>query len=77
MEAQKVVGITLDNLDEIAQPISEVIILLRSLLEEIEEKSQIYPVIKKLDAELDNILDILGCIYQLTWFNNEFMGLKQ
>jgi hypothetical protein len=77
MEAQKVAGIILDNLDEIAHPISEAIILLRSLLGEIEEKSQIYPIIKKIDAELDNILDTVGYIYQLTWFNHEFMGSKQ
>lgn len=74
MEALKVAGIILDNMDEIAQPISEVIILLRFLLEEIEEKSQIYHLIKKIDAELNNILDTVGYMYQLTWFNHEFMG---
>ena len=41
MEAQKVAGIIHDNLDEIVQPISEAIILLRSLLEELIHDSHL------------------------------------
>lgn len=77
MESKKVVGLIHDNLNEIAHPISEVIILLRSLSEEIEENNQIYYLIKRLDTELDNILDVLGYIYQTIWFNNEIINTKQ
>jgi hypothetical protein len=73
MESKKILGIIRNNLDEIAQPISELILLLRSLSEEIEEKDKIYPSIKIMGTQLDNILDIIGYIYQRTWFNAEFM----
>ena len=77
MESKKVVGIIRDNLDEIAQPLLEAILLLRSLSEEIAEKDEIYPLIKLMHTRLDNILDIIGCIYQTTWFSIEIMGIKQ
>jgi hypothetical protein len=77
MESKKILGTMRNNLDEIAQPILELILLLRSLLEEIEEKDQIYPSIKIMGTRLDNILDIIGYIYQRTWFNAEIMCSKQ
>ena len=40
MESKKILGILRNNLDEIAQPISDLILLLRFLSEEIEEKDQ-------------------------------------
>jgi len=77
MKSKKILGIMRNNLDEIAQPISELILLLRSLSEEIKEKDQIYPSIKIMGTQLDNILDIIGYIYQRTWFNAEIMCAKQ
>jgi hypothetical protein len=66
MESKKILGIIRNNLDEIAQPISELILLLRSLSEEIEEKDKIYPSIKIMGTQLDNILDIIRYIHQRT-----------
>jgi len=77
MESKKVVGIIRDNLDEIAQPLLEAILLLKSLSEEIAEKDKIYPLIKLMHTRLDNILDIIGCIHQTTWFSIEIMRIKQ
>lgn len=77
MESKKILGLLRNNLDEIAQPISELILLLRYLSEEIEEKDQIYPSIKTMGTQLDTILDIIGYIYQTTWFNAEMMCAKQ
>ena len=77
MESRKVVGIMRDNLDEIAQPLSEAILLLSSLSEEIAENDKIYPLIKMMHTRLDNMLDIIGCIYQTTWFSIETMCIKQ
>ena len=76
MESKKILGILRNNLDEIAQPISDLILLLRYLSENIEDKDQIYPSLKTMGSQLDNILDIIGFIYQKTWFNAEFMCTK-
>lgn len=76
MESKTIIGIIRNNFDEIAQPITELISLLRSLSEELEEEDQIYPSIKIMGTRLDNLLDIIGYIYQITWFNAEFMGAK-
>lgn len=77
MESKKILGILRNNLDDIAQPISDLILLLRYLSEEIDKKDKIYPSIKTMGTQLDNILDIIGYIYQKTWFNAEFMCTKQ
>jgi hypothetical protein len=77
MDSRKVVGIMRDNLDEIAQPLSEAILLLSSLSEEIAENDKMYPLIKMMHTRLDNMSDIIGCIYQTTWFSIETMCIKQ
>ena len=77
MESKKTFGKIRNNFDEIAKSISELILLLSSLSEEIEERDQIYPSLKTMGTRLDNMLDIIGYIYQITWFNAEFMYSKQ
>jgi hypothetical protein len=72
MESEKILNILHNNLNEIAQPILELILLLRSLSDEIEEKDKIYTSINTINAQLDNILDIIGYIYQITWYNVKF-----
>jgi len=76
MESKRVVGIIRKNLDEIAQPITELISHLRSISEEFEEDDKICPIVKTICGQLDNILDSIGNIYQATWFNLELMGMK-
>ena len=75
MESKRVVGLIRKNLDEIAQPITELISHLRSI-EEFEEKDKIGSIVKTTCDQLDNILDSIGIIYQATWFNLELMGMK-
>lgn len=74
MEPKRFVGIINKNLDEIAQPVLVAILLLGSLSKENSEDSQIYPLIKMIENQLDAMLDIIGYIYQTTWFRAEIMG---
>jgi hypothetical protein len=74
MEAKKFVGIIGKNLDEIAQPILVAILLLGSLSQELSEENQTYHLIKKIENQLDDILGLIGYIYQTTWFSVEIMG---
>ena len=74
MEPKKIVGIIGKNLDEIAQPILVAILLLRSLSQEISEENQTYHLIKKIENQLDDMLGLIGYIYQTTWFSVEIMG---
>ena len=74
MEPKRIVGIIGKNLDEIAQPILVAILLLGSLSKEISEENQTYHLIKKIENQLDDMLGLIGYIYQTTWFNVEIMG---
>ena len=74
MEPKRIVGIIGKNLDEIAQPILVAILLLGSLSKESTEENQIYPLIKMIENQLDGMLDLIGYIYQTTWFSVEIMG---
>jgi hypothetical protein len=74
MEPKRIVSIIGKNLDEIAQPILVAILLLRSLSKESAEENQIYPLIKMIEKQLDDMLDLIGYIYQTTWFSMEIKG---
>jgi hypothetical protein len=74
MEPKKIVDIIGKNLDEIVQPIVVAILLLGFLSKKSAEENQISPLIKIIENQLDEMLDLIGYIYQTTWFNLEIMG---
>lgn len=74
MEPKRIVAIIGKNLDEIAQPILVAILLLKSLSIESAEKNQLFPLIKIIENQLDDMLDLIGYIYQTTWFSMVIMG---